>query len=41
MNYPDFSSNAKHFPAIKTPMLPANTFDGKVAYITGGGTGLG
>lgn len=37
----DFSPNAKYFPAIKTPMLPADTFKGKVAYITGGGTGLG
>lgn len=37
----DFSPNAKHFPAIKTPMLPADTFKGRVAYITGGGTGLG
>ena len=38
---PDFSSNAKHFPANKTPMLPKDTFKGKVAYVTGGGTGLG
>jgi 2,4-dienoyl-CoA reductase len=38
---PDFSSNAKYFPAIKTPMLPVDTFKGRVAYITGGGTGLG
>jgi NAD(P)-dependent dehydrogenase (short-subunit alcohol dehydrogenase family) len=37
----DFSPNAKFFPSIKTPMLPANTFKGRVAYITGGGTGLG
>lgn len=37
----DFSSNAKHFPAIKTPLLPAETFKGRIAYITGGGTGLG
>lgn len=37
----DFSPNAKFFPALKTPMLPADTFKGKVAYITGGGTGLG
>ena len=37
----DFTPNAKHFPAIKTPMLPANHFKGKVAYVTGGGTGLG
>jgi len=37
----DFEPNAKHFPAIKTPMLPTDTFKGRVAYITGGGTGLG
>jgi len=37
----DFSSNAQHFPAQKTPMLPTDTFKGRVAYITGGGTGLG
>ena len=29
------------FPAMLTPMLPAGTFNGKVAFITGGGTGLG
>ncbi|KAK4316050.1 hypothetical protein Pmani_012755 [Petrolisthes manimaculis] len=32
---------AKHFPAMKTPMLPKDTFKGKTAFITGGGTGLG
>jgi len=32
---------AAHFPAIKAPMLPADTFKDKVAFITGGGTGLG
>ena len=32
---------AVKFPAITTPMLPAETFNGKVAFITGGGTGLG
>lgn len=37
----DFTPNAKFFPAIKTPMLPADTFKDRVAYITGGGTGLG
>ena len=31
----DYTPNAKFFPAIKTPMLPADTFKGKVAYITG------
>lgn len=29
------------FPAVTTPMLPPNTFKGKVALVTGGGTGLG
>ncbi len=38
---PNFADNAKLFPAKKTPMLPKNTFEGKVAYVTGGGTGLG
>ena len=28
-------------PVLKTPMLPAGTFAGKVAFVTGGGTGLG
>ncbi|XP_037078396.1 2,4-dienoyl-CoA reductase, mitochondrial-like [Pollicipes pollicipes] len=32
---------ARHFPAMKTPMLPPDTFKGKVALISGGGTGLG
>ena len=32
---------ASHFPALKTPMLPPGTFEGKVAFVTGGGTGLG
>lgn len=32
---------ASKFPAVLTPMLPAGTFIGKVAYVTGGGTGLG
>ncbi|KAF2354271.1 NAD(P)-binding domain [Trinorchestia longiramus] len=32
---------AKYFPAKKTPMLPAGTFNGKTAFVTGGGTGLG
>ncbi|XP_076055503.1 2,4-dienoyl-CoA reductase [(3E)-enoyl-CoA-producing], mitochondrial-like isoform X2 [Oratosquilla oratoria] len=32
---------AKHFLAVKTPMLPLGTFKGKTAFITGGGTGLG
>lgn len=32
---------AGKFPAVITPMLPIHTFNGKVAFITGGGTGLG
>ena len=35
------SKRAKYFPAITTPMLPKGTFDGKIAFVTGGGTGLG
>ena len=35
MNELDFTPNAKFFKAIKTPMLPNDTFKGKVAYITG------
>jgi 2,4-dienoyl-CoA reductase len=38
---PNFADNAKHFTAIKTPMLPKDAFKGRVAYVTGGGTGLG
>jgi 2,4-dienoyl-CoA reductase len=37
----DFASNAKFFEAKKTPMLPKDTFKGRVAFVTGGGTGLG
>ena len=32
---------AKYFSAVKSCMLPPDTFTGKVAFITGGGTGLG
>ena len=32
---------ARFFPAIQTPMLPKDCFKGKVAFVTGGGTGLG
>ena len=35
-----FSSD-KYFPARTDCMLPKGTFDGKVAFVTGGGTGLG
>ncbi|CAF0711652.1 unnamed protein product [Brachionus calyciflorus] len=38
---PDFSKNSKYFPALTKPMLPDDTFKGKIAFITGGGTGLG
>ena len=37
----DFSQNAKFFPPVKTPMLPPDSFKNKIAFITGGGTGLG
>ncbi|XP_067932249.1 2,4-dienoyl-CoA reductase [(3E)-enoyl-CoA-producing], mitochondrial-like [Watersipora subatra] len=32
---------AKHFLPKQSLMLPAGTFDGKLAFITGGGTGIG
>jgi len=32
---------AKHFPVMKETMLPKGTYEGKVAFVTGGGTGLG
>jgi len=32
---------AKYFPVVRSCMLPPGTFAGKVAFITGGGTGLG
>ncbi|XP_078543189.1 2,4-dienoyl-CoA reductase [(3E)-enoyl-CoA-producing], mitochondrial [Lissotriton helveticus] len=32
---------ASFFPPLQAVMLPPNTFKGKVAFITGGGTGLG
>jgi 2,4-dienoyl-CoA reductase len=31
----------QYFKANVSPMLPQNTFKNKLAYITGGGTGLG
>jgi len=37
----DTRQQAKHFPVKKNPMLPKGTFAGKIALITGGGTGLG
>ena len=33
--------HARFFPAKTTPMLPKGCFEGKVAFVTGGGTGLG
>ncbi|XP_057590773.1 2,4-dienoyl-CoA reductase [(3E)-enoyl-CoA-producing], mitochondrial [Hippopotamus amphibius kiboko] len=38
-NNEDFQS--KFFPPLQKVMLPPNSFQGKVAFITGGGTGLG
>ena len=35
MNGVDFTPNSKFFVAKKTPMLPLDTFKGRVAYITG------
>lgn len=32
---------AEFFKPKTTPMLPKGTFDGKIAFVTGGGTGLG
>ena len=32
---------AKLFPPTTTPLLPKGTFDGKVVFVSGGGTGLG
>ncbi len=32
---------ASFFPACKEPMLPKGTFQDKVVFISGGGTGLG
>jgi hypothetical protein len=36
-----YSGKADMFPAKLTPMLPNGTFSGKVAFVSGGGTGLG
>lgn len=38
---PGTMPQSRHFPAVKTPMLPPDTFKGKVAFVSGGGTGLG
>lgn len=32
---------SKHFTSVKRPMFAPGTFNGKVAFVTGGGTGLG
>ena len=32
---------AEKFPSVITPMLPVGSFNGKIVFITGGGTGLG
>nr|XP_057908913.1 2,4-dienoyl-CoA reductase, mitochondrial isoform X2 [Doryrhamphus excisus] len=34
-------SQSRFFPPQETPMLPPGSFNGRVAFITGGGTGLG
>ena len=37
-----FSQSVKDFfPAVKSRLLPDGAFEGKTAFITGGGTGLG
>ena len=33
--------DARRFTALKSTMLPPGSFQGKVAFVTGGGTGLG
>ncbi|XP_049710465.1 2,4-dienoyl-CoA reductase [(3E)-enoyl-CoA-producing], mitochondrial [Elephas maximus indicus] len=35
------ASRSEFFPPLQKAMLPPNSFQGKVAFITGGGTGLG
>lgn len=37
----DEGPQAHYFPSVKSAMLPKDTFKGKTAFITGGGTGLG
>ena len=37
----DEGPQAHYFPPMKAAMLPKDTFKGKTAFITGGGTGLG
>ena len=33
--------HAKYFPSVKQPMFAPGSFNGKIAFVTGGGTGLG
>nr|XP_054771995.1 2,4-dienoyl-CoA reductase [(3E)-enoyl-CoA-producing], mitochondrial-like [Lytechinus pictus] len=42
-NYSSSNPSEKYdnLKAVKTPMLPPNTYKGKTAFVTGGGTGLG
>ncbi len=41
LDNPESLPHAKHFPAKRSPALPPGTFDGRVVFISGGGTGLG
>lgn len=38
---PQNAPQSKYFKSIKKPMFAPGTFNGKVAFVTGGGTGLG
>jgi hypothetical protein len=37
---PASKPQSRFFPAMKSPMLPKGTFNGRTALITGGGTGI-
>jgi hypothetical protein len=37
---PTSKPQSRFFPAMKSPMLPKGTFNGRTALITGGGTGI-
>ena len=37
----DSRPQSRFFPVMKSLMLPAGTFKGRTALVTGGGTGLG
>ena len=41
MSQSSFQYVSKCFEPVLKPLLPEKSFDGKVVYITGGGTGLG